>query len=121
MNLAFSANMTGTPYQQEKYTKHIDPTSASGISVYDDSSYSAYYGNTMSALASGFLEVDNYGRTNRVWDAGHVVGKTYGPSAGPRIDNAIKVVFPYDLEKIHHFSTSLTLGLVCSGCGQGLT
>ncbi len=109
------ANLTGNPYQKDKYFKHNYPTANYGInSTFDDPhSYPEY---AISASASGFYELDSRNRINWVWDAQKRVGETtYLGSAIP--NSGVKYPFFDDPCKIHSFPTALPSAIRCSSCG----
>jgi hypothetical protein len=123
LNTATGFNPTGSPYQRVRFIKHTTPTGIYPInSVFDDPSFTGYSGYLASAITLGCLEVDNWGRSNRVWDAGKRVGQTLDPNAAPRPDSAVKAVLPYSPTAVHAFSTASDLisSGRCASCGGPL-
>ncbi len=107
-------------YQADKFIKHTRPDRIYSInSLFDDPSTNVYRDYVINSAAGGSVELDDFGRTNFVWVAGENVGLTYidGELKGPA--DAIKLVLPFDSEKIHAFPfISIELEeLACQICG----
>ena len=101
---AETGSLNSSVYQLEKYLKHTAPTSACIVnSIYDDPSWATYENYTVSAGASGWVEVDNQHRVNMVWYAGKNTGVTYKNGVYSMPTNCIKVVLIHDAFKIHSF------------------
>jgi hypothetical protein len=120
-NPAIPKNLTGTQYQLEKYLKHTAPASLYSFnSVFIDPSMAAYRNYIVSAVSSGYVEVDNHHKLNIVWVASKDVGITYQNSFFYCSNDAVKVVFHDNEYKIHAFSIPSS-GLAarhCMVCGK---
>jgi hypothetical protein len=91
-------------YQLGKFLEHTAPTTAGAAkpvnSLFQDTSVPAYSGYYVTTLASGCVQIDDYGRRNMVWFAGEETGFRYesglfiGPQSGVKLvlyDNPLKV------------------------------
>jgi len=121
MNAASPANLTGTPYQLEKYIKHTVPTGIYPVnSTFDDPGYETYRSYVVNTSASGCLEVDGYGRRNLIWVAGQRIGATFQSGVLIRPDDAVRVVLYNNEWKIHTFPTTSDHVATqrCAECGK---
>jgi hypothetical protein len=124
ISAAVSVNYTASVYQREKFFKHTTPTGYySFVSVYDDPSYPTYQNVAVSAQNFGCLEIDNQKRKNLIAPAGNRIGGTFLSGNLYREDDAVKLVYPNDSTRTHHFSTGSSglYGERCASCGGALT
>lgn len=114
-------NLTGSAYQLNKFVKHTLPEETYNYnSIFDEKDYVSYENYTVNTLNSGSLEIDDQGRKNFVWIADNNVGALYEDGEFEVSNDAIKVVLPYDENKIHSFPTG-SAGIKsaeCSNCGD---
>jgi hypothetical protein len=120
-NPAIPDKLIGTQYQLDKFLKHTAPASHYTFnSVFTDSSTVAYRDYIVSAVSSGYVEVDSNNRLNIVWVASKDVGITYQDGLLYCPSDAVKVVFHDNEYKIHAFpipSSGLT-ARHCIICGK---
>ena len=101
---AATTDLTATQYQLEKYLKHTAPTSAYNFNTVFSSPASETYQNyIVTAVASGYVQIDDLGRKNIVWVGSEQTGITYSNGAFVGPTNAVKIVFHDDDQKIHGF------------------
>jgi len=121
---ASPSSLTGTSYQLEKYIKHTAPTGIyEGLnSVFDDPTYEAYSGYTVTGTASGLLEIDYKNRKNLIWYAGSPTGVEYRNGIFTAPTTGVKIVLPEDGGKIHAFPITASPHSVakCLLCGKPL-
>ncbi len=119
VNMAPEAALSSS-YQLEKFVKHTTPTWAVGVnSVFADPSVEAYGRYVITSVASGSVALDYHGRPTFIWYAGETIGATYENGVYKMPNDAIKVVLPYDQQKVHGYSVS-SVGynvLPCASCG----
>lgn len=123
-NFSNPSSLTGTPYQLDKFNKHINSAfTYNRNSIFNDPSYSNYSGLVGSAMRLGCYEQDAFGRINLVWDAGKQIGETLYSGIHERTDDSVKVVLYPDPHRIHAAPTASNLfrNGHCSKCGQSLT
>lgn len=113
-----SHNPTGSEYQMQKLKKHTSVPSAGGhiISIFNDSSQSAYAHSVSSALHSGFYYEDASGRLSVVGPTETSIGNTYA-SGSSMPGNALAVVLPASPNKHHGYPTATPSNVQCSMCG----
>lgn len=108
-------------YQLDKYIKHTAPSSSAGkTGVYTWPASDTYRDFTVSAVASGHVEIDAKNRMNIVWVASAHTGFTWqgGQLVGPT--DAVKVVCQQDSSTLHSFpirTTDIKAG-TCADCGR---
>ncbi|MFZ2280088.1 MAG: hypothetical protein WAW39_19985 [Prosthecobacter sp.] len=115
-------NLTGTPYQFDKYLKHTAPTRGyqNLLSIFNRPEYGDYLGYTVNTSLSGCVEIDSAGRTNLIWYAGRHVGVTYKDSRYYCPDDSIKVVLYDNFTGIHSFPVNWELQYInrCKKCDR---
>lgn len=108
-------------YQLEKFLKHTRPPRIYHLnSLFSDPSTNVYRDYVVNAAAAGSVEIDSLDRVNFIWLAGSVVGATYQEGKFDYSDDAVKIVLPFDDDRIHAFpmsSTSIT-NVSCAKCGR---
>ena len=112
--------LLNTEYQANKFIKHTRPERIYLVnSVFNDPSTGAYAEFIINTSTGGSVFVDDEGRSSFTWFAGKDVGMTYrnGNLLGPA--NAIKLVLPFDAEKIHAypFIPNNSDMSICDYCG----
>jgi hypothetical protein len=120
LNPNIPENLFGTDYQLGKFIKQTTPSSYSGLnSIFTDQSTMAYQDYMISAVSSGYTEIDNLGRTNICWVGSSQLGSTYKDGLFYLPTNSIKVVLHHNEYKIHAFPF-LPTGIsanYCDRCG----
>ena len=104
------------PYQLDKIIKHTMPKSSAGTTgVYTWPGSANYHHYTVTAVASGYVEVDDKGRHNIVWVGSEQTGLEFkgGKFVGPT--NAVKVVCYQDSSDLHSLPVA-TAKLKVGGC-----
>lgn len=121
LNNEVDFNPSGTTYQLEKFYKHtVPPVSLKTISIFEMSNNKKYKEYFVNTLASGCLELDDGGRENIIWVAGKKQGYLFKNGVLQGDVDGVKIVLPYDPNKIHAFpagSSSLKT-ITCINCGQ---
>lgn len=118
---AVPTDLVQNQYQLDKYLKHTVPSSSRGTTgVYTWPGSDTYKDFTVSAVASGHVEIDDRNRTNIVWVASAQTGFTWqgGKLVGPT--DAVKVVCHQNSSTLHSFPiamTALQTG-TCADCGR---
>ena len=117
-----SLNLTGSPYTLIKFIEHTVPASGSGKrlnSIYSDPTYDTYKDYYVSGSASGSLEVQSDGKKNVIWYADKALGPAFEIGSFKFSGEAVKIVFPEDTGKLHHFHVDANkyLTTVCANCG----
>lgn len=112
-------NLIGTEYKLEKFVKHNFPTEFEEIhSIFKEPNLLKYSQYVINTSASGCLEIDDHGRKNLIFVAGETTGYTLVNGEIFRPDDAVRLVFYKDTNKIHAFSTSgSVIPKLCSRCG----
>ena len=112
-------NLIGTEYKLEKFIKHNYPIEMEEIhSIFKEPNINKYSQYVINTSASGCLEIDDYGRKNLVFVAGETTGYTFVNGELYRPDDAVRLVFFKNEDKIHAFSTSgSVVPNTCSRCG----
>ena len=116
-------DLTGTPYQFDKYIKHTMPNIYSNIlSIFNTPDYNMYLDYTVNSSLSGCVEIDNQSRMNIIYYAGHHTGMTFKNGKYYCADDSVKVVYPYDPIKIHSFPVNIQLQYIdkCIICGSDI-
>jgi hypothetical protein len=116
-------NFTGSTYKLDKFIKHtLPPNQAGRISVFSDPSYETYKNYTINAMASGSTMLDQYQRLNIVWYAAKENGITFQDSVPHTTTDVVKVVLPYNEDKIHSFpiNSSELVTKICKRCGRNI-
>ena len=107
-------------YQLEKFLKHTRPPRIYQLnSLFSDPSTNAYRDYVVNGAAAGSVEIDSLNRVSFNWFAGTVIGATYKEGEFAFPDDGVKIVLPFDDDKIHAFpmsSTALT-NAFCANCG----
>ena len=107
-------------YQLEKFVKHTRPERIYQFNLlFADPSTNVYRDYVVNGAAAGSVEIDDPGRVNLVWVAGHKLSATYQAGELLYPDDAVKIVLPFSENKIHAFAVSST-GLTqafCAKCG----
>ena len=114
-------DLFSTPYQLDKYIKHTIPSSCSGLkSIFTDPSTVTYRDHIVSAVSSGYVEVDSFNRTNICWVGSDTNGATYRDGRFYLPTNSVRVVLHDNEFKIHAFpySVSGTIANRCANCGK---
>lgn len=115
-------NLSGSDYQLDKFLKHTAPSTVyPGVnSIFDNPTYDSYKDFIVTTLASGSVQIDDYGRTNMVWYAGSGIGATYEDGAFTTHTDSVKVVLHDDELKIHAFPTASNVleSKTCLSCGK---
>lgn len=117
------STLVDNPYKLGKYIKHTMPTSRAGtVTVFDAPSSANYQDYIVTAVASGFLEVDAAGRTNIIWVGSYQTGVQWcgGKFVGPT--HGVKVVLFNDANKVHAYppDTSRLPVAICARCGAAI-
>ena len=110
-----------TPYQLEKYIKHVAPSILYDVnSVFLSTSTGNYGHYFVDSLNAGAVEIDGLGRKNILFVAGEQTGVKYKNGEFELPTNSIKVVLSSDVTKTHLFPESSTSfeKQVCSVCGR---
>ena len=113
-------NLTGSDYLFDKFEKHTQLPIGSGFtSIFDGSTYSDYLNYSLSALDNGALEIDSQNRKNLIWFAGEDIGIAYQSGSPVCANDAVKIVFPEDSNKLHSFPVDSQpyATSVCQDCG----
>jgi len=120
-DICSSAPISST-YQLDKYIKHTVPSSSHTIqSILDNASTTLYRDYMVNAVASGAVEIDDYGRKNIIYVASTCgIGATFQNGRFVRSNNMIKVVLPSDPNMIHSFTDNSTNYSTefCASCGK---
>ncbi len=110
-----------TSYQLEKFIEHhATPTRVKKVnSLFSDPATVAYVNYVTTTLASGSVAVDHRG-PSFVWYAGKDVGWTYKDNVFTAPSDAVKVVLPYEKDRIHAYPIPVgTYAAVhCDKCGK---
>jgi len=113
-----TSNLLGTSYQLDKFVKHTRPTWVIGVnSVFNDPTTSAYQKYIVNSAASGSVATDRWCLVTFVWYAGKMVGATYKNGVYQFSNDAVKIVLPYNAQKVHAYSVSTT-GYRALGCAK---
>lgn len=105
----------------KKYLKHtLPPIRLAGVhSVFNDTSESRYLQFVINTSASGCLEIDEYGRKSQIYAVGERIGCTFVNGELYRPDDAVRLVLPWDADRMHAFSTSgSVIPRLCLRCGN---
>lgn len=122
-NHAETDNFTGSQYTLRKFLKHTMPHYGMDInSVFSTTDYDTYKDYMINTQESGSVEFDKDGRKNIVWVAGYQNGITYINGVPALPNDAVKVVLPDDINKIHCYPTSsFAMSLqTCNDCGKSI-
>ena len=116
-------NLTGSPYQFKKFMEHT--VQASGAhkqlnSIYSDPTYDQYKNYYVSGSAAGCLEVQADGKKNLIWYASSSLGPAYDHGCPLFTGDIVKIVFPENTGKLHHFhvDSQQYQAAICLNCGQ---
>lgn len=117
-----SLNLTGNAYLLGKFVEHTIPASGAHKpknSIYSDPTYETYKGYYVSGSASGSLEILSDGKKNLIWYAGTPLGPAFETGAFAFMGETVKIVFPENTGKLHHFHVDSQnyLTAVCANCG----
>jgi hypothetical protein len=117
-----TVNLTGSAYQFGKFVEHTIPASGAHKpinSIYSDPDYDTYKGYYVSGSASGSLEILPNGKKNIIWYAHQNLGPASTAGGFAFSGDAVKIVFPEDAGKLHHFhvDSSKYQTAVCKRCG----
>jgi hypothetical protein len=119
-----SGSVLATTYQLDKFIKHTQPKwVVSGInSLFTDPSTGAYANYVVTSLVSGSVALDQYMQPTFIWYAGGTIGATYVDGVYQFPNDAVKVVLPFNDQKIHAYSVSSTgyNARKCSRCGTSI-
>ncbi|NWF81565.1 MAG: hypothetical protein HXY37_16205 [Chloroflexi bacterium] len=109
-----------TPYQLAKYMKHTAPGTAYSInSIFASPGTAQYAHYVLNTTASGWYQVDDYGRYNMTWYAGTVTGAEYRGGTFHVPASGVKVVCYQDTHKIHAFPDAAIIpATTCLRCGK---
>jgi hypothetical protein len=109
-----------TSYQLGKFMKHTAPGTAYPIvSVFSDPGTAQYANHIVSAVGSGWYQIDNGGRPNMAWYAGTQTGAEYRGGTFHMPASGVRVVCYYDAFKIHAYpDASILSATTCIGCGK---
>jgi len=117
-----AGGLLDTPYKLTKFIKHTRPTwHVSGLnSLFSNPSTAAYASYIVSSAASGSVALDHWGKPSFVWYAGETIGATYLDGVYQFPNDAVRVVLPYNAQKVHAYSVSTTgfNALRCSRCAN---
>ncbi len=115
-------NLSGTPYQLNKYLKHTAPTNMDGfISVFDDPTYDKYENWCITASLSGCVEVDDSSRINVIYYAGYDIGITFNSGIPVCCGDTVKLVLHQNEDKVHGYPvlSGATMAVThCTHCGN---
>ena len=116
-----TGSLLQSPYQLDNFIKHTVPDPKyPWQSVFASPSTQAYAGYVVNSALSGSVEVDDRGRTNIVWVAGHLTGFQYANGQLMYPQDAVKVVLSTSTAQIHAYpqsSTQFSTGR-CGNCGS---
>ena len=117
------SSLTDTPYKAGKFMKHTAPSASvvySINSIFNDPTYKTYENHVVNATASGFLEIDDWGRKNIIWFAGSQIGVEYHNGVFVAPTDGVKLVLPEDDSRLHAFSigSSPLQSMLCASCGR---
>ena len=117
-----SINLTGSCYTLTKFIEHTVPASGSYkkvSSIYSDPTYDTYKNYYVSGSISGSLEVQSDGKKNLIWHAHEALGPAYETGSFKFSGEAVKIVYPEDTGKLHHFHVDANNYAleVCANCG----
>jgi len=116
-----ASNLTRSVEQLKSFIRHTVPTRPYQInSVFDDPGFQKYSQYIVNSAASGCLEIDHRGRHNYVWIAGETVGATYSNGSFVTSCDAVKLVLPYDDQRVHAYPTASgdLSSRTCADCGR---
>ena len=116
-----SGSVLATTYQLDKFIKHTQPKWVVGTnSLFADPTTAAYAGYVVTSLVSGSVALDRYGQASFVWYAGKTIGATYVNGVYQFPTDAVKVVLPFNQQKIHAYSVSSSgySERECGSCSQ---
>ena len=116
-------NLSGSrgSYKWGKFFKHTVPGNHPGInSVFDSQTYEDYQDYIINAFISGSVEKDSRGNFNIVWAVGRNNGFTEIEGVVQCPTDSVKIVLPWDPEKIHGFATGSAdwSKVKCENCGR---
>lgn len=106
-----TGSVLGSSYQVQKFVKHTLQGSGSTHllnSVFETTTVNRYRDWIINSAASGCLEIDEQGRHNYLYYAGREIGVTYSDGEFAWTDDCVKLVPPYDEDRIHSFPVSST-------------
>lgn len=116
-------NLTGTPYQLEKFLKHTISTGTHGNSfLFSDPSYLKYRDYFVTGTLAGYLEIDDKSRKNLIWYAGKETGLKYEDGKFVAPTTGVKIVLLQNTKYIHAFPIQGYSGTVvsCQNCGRDI-
>ena len=123
-NLASVSNLDSlfkTSYQLDKFTKHTQPACRPGVnSLFFDLATVSYANYLTTTLASGSATLDYWGKPSFVWYARENLGWTYVNNVFRCPSDAVKVVLPYEKDRIHAYPVPAGdyAAIRCAKCGK---
>jgi hypothetical protein len=113
-----STDLFATPYQQKKFNKHTEPSTAYTIAgVFNNRSTSEYDNYHLDAQNFGTYAIDNYGRESLTYYAGREIGVTCFDGIPTLPTDSVKVVGTSGKTHLYPISsTEYSTGL-CESCG----
>lgn len=108
-------------YQLGKFIKHTQPSSSAGkTGVYAWPGSNTYTDFTVSAVASGHVEIDAGGRWSIVWVASAQTGITWQAGRPVGATDAVRVVCFQDSSTLHSYPVATNDRQVrtCADCGR---
>ena len=107
-------------YQWEKYVKHTVPTEIYSInSVFLNSTWNSYQHHMVSAMASGCLEIDDWGRKNLILFAGSTTGMQYNNGMFASTCSGVMAVLTENSTMVHAFPCNFhPESRSCEKCGR---
>ena len=112
-----------TSYQVEKFLKHTVPKFHLGyVSIFSDPELEKYAQYTVSAAASGCVEIDSSGRTNLIVYAGQDNGFTLCQGKIQFPTDSTKLVLSHNADKFHSYPVSADHYTIyrCQNCGKDI-
>jgi hypothetical protein len=114
------ADPLATPYQLEKYGKHLMPNARHALQgIFASTEAKVYAGYLVDTRAAGAVLVDHRNRFSVVLCAGKEVGYHYEQGQLIAPADAIQLVLSSDQGKVHAYpiQSSTVTGRTCDDCG----
>ena len=104
-----SGSVLATTYQLDKFIKHTQPKWVLGVnSLFADPTTGMYARYLVTSLVSGSVALDRYAQPTFIWYAGETIGATCVDGVYKFPNDAVKVVLPFNDQRIHAYSVSTT-------------
>lgn len=116
---AKTENLFDTPYQWGKIAKHTTLGNYPGtVSIFANQGTASYRDYVVNTAGSGWVEVDQWERTNLIWLAGTTTGTIYVGNQFLMPADGVKLVLYGNELKIHAYPSRVIPSTVCSDCGS---